>query len=258
MNPSTDIEILNYLRSNFTQLSFLLPSSKYFTNKIKKHEKHLDNLFDFWLNDESYKRYRGGWISSVRSFLENIYLPNNLDYLDLEKMYVTITKKKIVRGTQGEVTNFVEEKQDDCHVCCEEINDHLSCGHWVCKSCIINSGKDTCPLCRKTVSLTLDEVRQLNKVNERMRQEKYEEERRQILQQIERQQMLERQRQERRQQQTSQEQIIGMIEYGLINYRGPFREIGLNLLRSWCSVYEMNNFSLEHPVYLEAIRIIYN
>jgi hypothetical protein len=41
-------------------------------------------------------------------------------------------------------------------VCFENLNENkpLSCGHWVHKTCIIKSKKDTCPLCRQSVELT--------------------------------------------------------------------------------------------------------
>ena len=58
MNPSTDLEILTYLKTNFQRLSWVLPASKFFTNKIRTYQRHLDKLFDFWLNDENFKLQR--------------------------------------------------------------------------------------------------------------------------------------------------------------------------------------------------------
>ena len=169
MNPSTDSEILTYLKTNFQRLSWVLPASKSFTNKIRTHQKHLNNLFDYWLNERNYNLSKSDWKNTVQHFLENVYLPSNEDYIDLEKMYTSITNQKLARPTQGEKSDFIEEKQDECHVCCNEIKEHLSCGHFVCKSCIVNSGKETCPLCRKIVSLNIEEVKQMNVIKEKMK-----------------------------------------------------------------------------------------
>lgn len=244
MNPSTDSEILTYLKTNFQRLSWVLPASKSFTNKIRTHQKHLNNLFDYWLNERNYNLSKSYWKETVQHFLENVYLPSNEDYIDLEKMYTRITNQKLARPIQGEKSDFVEERQDECHVCCNEINEHLSCGHFVCKSCIVNSGKETCPLCRKVVSLSIEEVKQMNIVSERMKREKYEEERRQILSQ------------QRRQTSITQEDLIRLMLTGLEMYRGPLRAMALNVLRPWCALYEMHNFSNENPVYQRARRII--
>ena len=39
----------------------------------------------------------------------------------------------------------------ECPVCTENINSSLNCGHFVHKECIIKSGKNECPICRKDV-----------------------------------------------------------------------------------------------------------
>ena len=246
MNPSTDLEILNYLKTNFVFLTSRLPVSKSFTNRIRSYQKHLNNLFDYWLDEPKYNLARTHWKNTVQHFLENIYLPSNDDYVELEKMYTRITNRKITRAVQGEKSDFVEERQDECHVCCGEINEYISCGHYVCKTCIINSGKETCPLCRKVVSLNIEEVKQMNIVSERMKREKYEEERRQILSN----------ENHVEQRSVTQEEITRMISTGLTMYRGPLRAMALNILRPWCALYEMHNFSIENPVYQQARRIV--
>ena len=53
MNPSTDIQILSYLRSNAANLSYFIPASLSFSNRIRKYEKHLDNTFDWSYNNET-------------------------------------------------------------------------------------------------------------------------------------------------------------------------------------------------------------
>lgn len=249
MIPSTDFEILTYFKKNYRNLCWVLPASKSFTNKIRTYQKHLNNLFDYWLNEKNYDLSKSFWKHTVQRFLENLYLPFNKDYLELEKMYNRLIDQKLSRAIQGEKSDFIEEKQDECHVCCEEIKDRISCGHWVCKSCIINSGKETCPLCRKVISLNIEEVKQLNRVKEKMKKEKYEEERRQILSQnvnIEYQRII------------TQEELTRMILNGLEMYRGPLRALALNVLRPWCSLYEIHHFSNENPVYQQARRIVEN
>jgi hypothetical protein len=248
MNPSTDSEILTYLKKHFVFLTSKLPVSKSFTNRIRSHQKHLDNLFEYWLNEQNYNLSRTHWKNTVQHFLENVYLPYNMDYPDLEKMYIRLTGKNISRAIQGEKSDFAEEKQDECHVCCNEIQEHLSCGHYVCKTCIINSGKETCPLCRKVVSLNIEEVRQMNIINEKMKREKYEEERRQLLSQ---------QNEQIRQRPVTQEELTRMISSALGMYRtGTFRGRSIQLLRAWCTLYDYNNFPSDNFVYQQARRII--
>lgn len=71
---------------------------------------------------------------------------------------------------------FQAEKTQDCPVCFESLdkeNKALSCGHWVHIECVIKSKKDCCPLCRKTVKLSLEEQYRLQELQH---QEKREEE----------------------------------------------------------------------------------
>jgi hypothetical protein len=242
MNQSTDIEVLTYLKQNSSILSKPLPSSKKFTNSIRTHKKHLDSAFEFFLSEGDYALRKSFWERAVRSFLENIYLPNDERYVSLVNMYCRLTNKSICRPIQGEKSDFLEEKQDECHVCCMDIKDNLSCGHWVCKSCIINSGKETCPLCRKVVSLNLEEVKQMIIIKEKRKQEKYEDERRQLLSEN---------------QVVAQEQLITTISFSLEMYRREnLRVASLNSLRAWCRLYEMHNFPRDNPVYQQAMRII--
>ncbi len=62
--------------------------------------------------------------------------------------------------------SFTCEKPCECPVCFEPLNEDksLSCGHWVHKTCIIKSKKDTCPLCRKQVELSNEEKDSLFKL----------------------------------------------------------------------------------------------
>ena len=48
------------------------------------------------------------------------------------------------------------EKPSECSICFDTLDDKeipLSCGHWFHKSCIQQIKKDTCPLCRKKLSI---------------------------------------------------------------------------------------------------------
>ena len=47
----------------------------------------------------------------------------------------------------------------ECPVCVESIIDTmpLSCGHWICRTCIVKSGKNKCPLCRQNVTISTQE-----------------------------------------------------------------------------------------------------
>jgi len=75
-------------------------------------------------------------------------------------------------------------KTDECVVCLEKFTDKnrpLKCYHWIHKKCIINSGKDQCPICRVTnVGLNTSELKKLKKVNLRMKRENEREERRRL------------------------------------------------------------------------------
>ena len=48
-------------------------------------------------------------------------------------------------------------KEDYCCVCLEEFEQDFTplneCGHYIHLECIINSGKNECPLCRKTIKV---------------------------------------------------------------------------------------------------------
>lgn len=237
---STDTEILNYLRGNSRRLSYMLPASKFFTKKIRTYQKHLNSLFDFWLREENYNLSRRAWKEDVQHFLEHIHLPFNEDYISLEVMYVRLTKETILRAIQGEKSDFVEEKQDECHVCCDEIKDHLSCGHYVCKKCIINSGRETCPLCRKTVSLSLEEVKSVDIFKKKLKREREEEERRQLLSQHER----------------TEEHLINMMSNSIAIFDNNvvLRPLSLSMIRTWLRMYESNNYSRDNQVYIESIR----
>ena len=71
------------------------------------------------------------------------------------------------------------EKPDECPICLDEFNKYVSiplipCSHWVCKKCVINSGKNECPICRQEVQLSKVEMKQCNKISCKRQKEKEE------------------------------------------------------------------------------------
>jgi hypothetical protein len=51
--------------------------------------------------------------------------------------------------------NWIQEKPDECPVCFEGLgrSKPLSCGHWVHRNCILQSGKKECPICRAKLKI---------------------------------------------------------------------------------------------------------
>jgi hypothetical protein len=67
------------------------------------------------------------------------------------------------------------EKPDDCLICCEKLIENcplFPCYHWVCKNCIIKSGKEECPVCRQLVILSKQDIKSLNKEKKKLEKEK--------------------------------------------------------------------------------------
>jgi hypothetical protein len=54
------------------------------------------------------------------------------------------------------ITDWKQEKPDECPICCGECEENpLTCGHYVCSNCIVNTKKATCPCCRQDVALDI-------------------------------------------------------------------------------------------------------
>ena len=64
------------------------------------------------------------------------------------------------------ITDWKQDKPEDCPICCGDCDEHpLSCGHYVCSDCIVNSKKATCPCCRQDVALDVQVYQRLyNKI----------------------------------------------------------------------------------------------
>jgi hypothetical protein len=62
--------------------------------------------------------------------------------------------ENMITHSNIKITDWKEEKPTECPVCCGDCDEHpLSCGHYVCSDCIVNSKKATCPCCRQDVAL---------------------------------------------------------------------------------------------------------
>lgn len=61
------------------------------------------------------------------------------------------------------LSKWLQEKPEECPVCLEEINcdEHLSCGHYVHKKCVIKSKKTCCPMCKGEVVLESTELKEI-------------------------------------------------------------------------------------------------
>jgi hypothetical protein len=71
--------------------------------------------------------------------------------------------------------SFWEEKPESCPVCLNCISNELifplSCGHYVHRDCVVRSMKSCCPMCRKEVLLTHEELRKIHLFKEREKRE---------------------------------------------------------------------------------------
>ena len=84
--------------------------------------------------------------------------PVNRDMPRLEEQSQSYSLNSFVENmitrSNIKITDWKEEKPDECPVCCGDCEEHpLSCGHYVCSDCIVNSKKATCPCCRQDVAL---------------------------------------------------------------------------------------------------------
>jgi len=79
----------------------------------------------------------------------------------------------------------IYDKPEECPICCSEFTQPVPlfpCSHWVCKECVIKSGKEECPVCRQPVDIDKKERTQLQRVAKHTelekRQQQLEEDRR--------------------------------------------------------------------------------
>lgn len=66
-------------------------------------------------------------------------------------------------------------KPDECPICTEPFKLNIPlfpCYHWICVNCVIESGKQECPICRQFVLLGDDDIKKINKREKEMKKEK--------------------------------------------------------------------------------------
>lgn len=158
---------IEYLRTHFNNLCYYVPSHLKDPGSFLKGLKINDVIHYLY----KYPTVTKHWTRTVQHLLENMEEPNVqegpnvLQELNLlRERFEKQTNIIICRSVKGEFSNFVEEKVDDCHVCCktfEENDKPLSCGHWICKECVCQSGKAECPMCRKKIDMTTNEIRKM-------------------------------------------------------------------------------------------------
>lgn len=179
---STPEDILSFLKKECTRLSFYLPASKIITSRIKKWESHLQNVLNSLLLHEGDNRLRSAfWMSTVELVLTELYLPHNELFVALEQLYTRKTRRSIIREIVGEETDFKEERQDDCHVCCDSIDEPLSCGHWIHIDCVVKTGRPNCPLCKRVVSMSCENAVKMEQIKNTKKRQQEEMERRELL-----------------------------------------------------------------------------
>ena len=147
------IKPIEYLHAHFNNLCYYVPS---------RLDLKISDVIHYLYKYPSITKH---WTRTVQHLLENMEEPNVLQELNLlRERFEKQTNIIICRSVKGEISNFVEEKVDECHVCrktFEENDKPLSCGHWICKECVCQSGKAECPLCRKKIDMTTNEIRKM-------------------------------------------------------------------------------------------------
>ena len=131
----------------------------YHLSKLTRHYKKL-------LSNEQYQQLDTIGIIDMKIF--NIDIDHPFDY-DIPHIYKyvyfserlykfeTVNLRTVVKS------DWKQEKPAECPVCLEEIDEHehLSCGHYVHKCCLIKSKKTCCPMCKNEVKLEIEDIRQI-------------------------------------------------------------------------------------------------
>ncbi len=128
-------------------------------------------------------------------------LDNNNDFKIIKKQKIDIPKVKLkkkrckfhncrkmvnLKENEENITPICEEHQkkvntyekpDECIICVEEFDKEnciplFPCCHWVCKNCVIKTGKKECPICRQQVILSSTDSKKCEKVYEKQIREK--------------------------------------------------------------------------------------
>ncbi len=167
---------------------------------IPKYNKNEQNLLFLLLNNSSYSlmlKCQGATIKGI-SCLKRACYGFNYCHIHLKKSCKYIVKEGEKNGDsifcKCPISRLYPNsdyctlhyrkmmfKTDECVVCLEKFT-HKSqplrkCRHWIHKKCIVNSGKDECPICRvANTGLNKKEMKKLKKVSLRMAKEKEQEE----------------------------------------------------------------------------------
>lgn len=107
-----------------------------------------------WLNISAYTNN----ISPATSALPNIVDTQTNIGSQVSPNYIHIQEIRDKRDIPS--IDFVEDRPDTCFICCdslEQIDNALSCGHYMHRYCFLKSKKTSCPKCRQEVKLTKDE-----------------------------------------------------------------------------------------------------
>ncbi len=75
---------------------------------------------------------------------------------------------------------FKFDKPSECPICIESLNNEkyplINCGHWIHHNCVIESGKQECPICRASVKLTREQKKEICKKSKQIKIEQEREE----------------------------------------------------------------------------------
>lgn len=103
---------------------------------------------------------------NVKDFIQNCiaehYVNSSVVENELDANNVELWIERALTRDNIKMTNWKEEKPEECPICCGECpKQTLSCGHYVCSGCVIKSKKTSCPCCRQEVDLDADALREI-------------------------------------------------------------------------------------------------
>lgn len=107
---------------------------------------------------------------------------NQLRFQDYETNLFKIAKSLNISpyNKQKKAENKFKFKETSCCICTEHFEPSFKplepCGHYVHESCIVNSGKQECPLCRVSVKLSDKNIKLLEDKHEQFWREEIDDE----------------------------------------------------------------------------------
>jgi hypothetical protein len=159
INAMEDRSNTEYDRTQIQHRLVIQYTCLYHLSKLTLHYKKL-------LSNEQYQQIDTIGIIDMKIF--NIDIDHPFDY-DVPHIYKYIYSSELVYKHETVhlrtvvKSDWKQEKPDECPVCLEEIgeHEHLSCGHYVHKCCLIKSKKTCCPMCKNEVKLEIEDIRQI-------------------------------------------------------------------------------------------------